>query len=188
MEVKMPPEKRRCINEMGYGNSGKFIMGVNSKPWRGAGQRGYTFSDLEFGCGWDSSLMQSEEEGSFTIFGGGKFMDNTCVNTTDGILKKMLPQMDKIYPGFSKAFNHKTTKYCWSKNPYTKAGYCSFKKGQWSTIAGWEQLPVGNIYFAGEHVSKEFQGYMNGAAQSGREAAEMVYDNVMKRRKNELET
>jgi monoamine oxidase len=35
-------------------------------------------------------------------------------------------------------------------------------------------MPVGGIYFAGEHTSLDFQGYMNGAAKTGREAAEMI--------------
>jgi monoamine oxidase len=173
-KVDMPEEKRRCINEIGYGNSGKFILGVDSKPWRKAGSRGYTFTDLHVGCGWDSSLMQSENEGSFTVFGGGKFMDEICNAGNDAVLQYVVPQLNTVYPGFAKAFNNKTTKFCWSKNTFSKAGYSAFKKGQWSTLAGWEPVPVGNIYFAGEHVSPDFQGYMNGAAKTGREAAEMI--------------
>ncbi|CAN5797242.1 hypothetical protein BH10BAC3_BH10BAC3_28090 [soil metagenome] len=173
-EVPMQIEKRNCINKLGYGNSGKFIMGVNNKPWRTAGQKGYTFSDLEFGCGWDSSLMQSEREGSFTIFGGGNFMSDICGKQNDLIAKKFNPQLGRIYPGFAKAYNKKNVKFCWGNYAHTKAGYSSFKKGQWSTLAGWEQIPVGNIYFAGEHTSLDFQGYMNGAAKTGREAAEMI--------------
>ena len=33
---------------------------------------------------------------------------------------------------------------------------------------------IGNLFFAGEHCSREFQGYMNGGAVTGREAAEAV--------------
>lgn len=180
MKIEMPREKRHCIDEIGYGNSGKFIIGVSSKPWRQSGQRGYTFSDLDFGCGWDSSLMQSDNEGSFTVFGGGNFINELCDNNNETLAKKFGPQLNKIYPGFTKAFNNKTSKYCWSKSPFSKAGYSSFKKGQWSTLAGWEQTPVGNIYFAGEHVSNDFQGYMNGAAKTGREAAEAIYRELKK--------
>jgi monoamine oxidase len=35
-------------------------------------------------------------------------------------------------------------------------------------------LPVGNLFFAGEHCSYDFQGYMNGAAQSGADTARAV--------------
>ena len=172
--VPMPAGKRKCIDEIGYGNSSKFFIGVNKKPWRENGSQGYTFTDLSFGCGWDSSEMQSETEGCFTIFGGGNFSD--LVNTGDQkiLTTRFLHDLDAIYPGMEKDFSNKTMKFCWGANPYSKAGYSSFKTGQWSTLAGWEGTPVEQIYFAGEHVSREFQGYMNGGAQTGRVAAEMI--------------
>ena len=35
-------------------------------------------------------------------------------------------------------------------------------------------MPVGNLFFAGEHCSYDFQGYMNGGAQSGADTAKAV--------------
>jgi len=175
LDVPVPAEKTKCINEIGYGNSSKFIVGVNNgKPWRLHGQQGYTFTDLVFGCGWDSSQAQSETEGSFTVFGGGNFSDKVKNASLDDLNKEFIPQLNTIFPGMDKAFTNKSTKFCWSENPWSKAGYSSFKTGQWSTLAGWEGVPVGEIYFAGEHVSRDFQGYMNGGAQTGRVAAEML--------------
>ncbi len=49
-------------------------------------------------------------------------------------------------------------------------------------MAGWEGVSVGEIYFAGEHVSREFQGYMNGGAQTGRVAAEMIINDITDRK------
>lgn len=37
-----------------------------------------------------------------------------------------------------------------------------------------QDVNVGNLAFAGEHLSDEFYGFMNGAAQTGRLAAELV--------------
>ncbi|HWK05201.1 MAG TPA: NAD(P)/FAD-dependent oxidoreductase [Puia sp.] len=172
--IPMPAEKRRCIDEIGYGNSCKFIMGMDGKPWRTAGMQGYTFTDLSFGCGWDSSQSQSDKSGSFTVFGGGNFADWVRLNKEEDLTRKFLPALDTIYKGATTSYNGRNKKFCWAANPYSKAGYSAFKKGQWSTLAGWEGVPVGQVYFAGEHVSREFQGYMNGAAQTGRVAAEAV--------------
>ena len=36
LNIELPAEKRKCIDEIGYGNSCKFIMGLNGKPWRKA--------------------------------------------------------------------------------------------------------------------------------------------------------
>jgi monoamine oxidase len=35
-------------------------------------------------------------------------------------------------------------------------------------------LPAGRIFFAGEHTSAKWQGYMNGAVVSGQRAAEEI--------------
>jgi monoamine oxidase len=50
--LPMPAEKRKCIDEIGYGNSCKYVLGVNQKPWRNAKQQGYTFTDLSIGARW----------------------------------------------------------------------------------------------------------------------------------------
>ncbi len=181
MNIDLPAEKRKCIDELGYGNSCKFIMGLNSKPWRSIGKQGYTFTDTSFGCGWDSSQMQSEQKGSFTVFGGGHFGDDLNKKKTDDIIKDFVPGLDRIYPGANAAYNKINIKYCWATNALVKGGYSSFKKGQWSTLAGWEGVPVGNIYFAGEHVSRDFQGYMNGGAQTGRVAAAAITEKILKK-------
>lgn len=178
INVPMPTAKIKCINEIGYGNSSKFVLGVTDKPWRSSGNQGYTFTDLSFGCGWDSSQMQSDKEGSFTVFGGGDFSDMVFREKDEKLVNQFLPDLDTIYPGTKKAFSKKTMKFCWVSNPYSKAAYSAFKTGQWSTIAGWEAVPVEQIYFAGEHVSSNFQGYMNGAAQTGRMAVELMMKSI----------
>ncbi len=173
-KVPMPPGKRKCIDEIGYGNSCKFILGVDQKPWRKANQQGYTFTDQLLGAGWDSSQMQSESTGSFTVFGGGDFGDYMNEAKEALLNEKMAASLDRIYPSAEKIYTGKNMKWCWGVFPLSKGGYSAFKKGQWSTLSGWEATPVGNIFFAGEHVSKEYQGYMNGAAETARVAVETM--------------
>lgn len=40
--------------------------------------------------------------------------------------------------------------------------------------------PIGDVYFAGEHCSVDFQGFMNGAAETGRVAAEQILEKINK--------
>jgi monoamine oxidase len=176
--VPMPPEKRKCIDELGYGNSCKFVIGVNQKPWRIAQQQGYTFTDLTIGSGWDSSQMQNPYKGSFTVFGGGKQGDYINENKEAVLVEKFSSELNVIYPALENILTGKNIKFCWAAYPFTKGGYSAFKKGQWSTLSGWEGTPVGNIFFAGEHVSKEYQGYMNGAAETSRVAVEAMLKKI----------
>jgi monoamine oxidase len=186
MEVPMAAEKRKCIDEIGVGNSSKFIMGMNSKPWRSAKKQGYCFTDESFGCGWDSTHMQSDSTASFTVFGGGKSSDKIFMDKPQQLLHEFTPAVTKIYSGANDMFTGKHIKFCWAKQPFAKAGYTSFKKGQYSSIVGWEAVPVGNIYFAGEHVSGQFQGFMNGAAETGRMAAQQIVTKILLVKSNSI--
>jgi monoamine oxidase len=178
MSVPMPSGKRKCIDEMGYGNSCKFVLGVNQKPWRISQEQGYTFTDLELGAGWDSSQMQNPYRGSFTVFGGGKQAEFINENKETVLVEKFSSELNVIYPALENILTGKNLKFCWLPYPFTKGGYSAFKKGQWSTLSGWEATPIGNIFFAGEHVSREFQGYMNGAAETARVAVELMINKI----------
>jgi len=61
----------------------------------------------------------------------------------------------------------------WPSNPLTRGSYTCYKPGQFTSIAGLEGQPAGNLYFAGEHANSfyEAQGFMEGAALSGLQAA-----------------
>lgn len=183
LDLPLPAQKLACINQLGYGNSSKFILGFNEKPWRKNHKNGQTYTDKSFGCAWDSSRSQSEEKGSLTVFGGGDMVKQITESTTQQLSDKYLNDLEEIYPTSIESYNQLSTKFCWPQNPYSKAAYSSFKVGQWSTLAGWEIKPIDNLLFAGEHCSLDFQGYMNGAAQTGRLAAE----EIMKRITNKID-
>jgi monoamine oxidase len=52
--------------------------------------------------------------------------------------------------------------------------------GQFTTIAGNEGKPVRPLYFAGEHANSfyEWQGFMEGAALSGIQAAQDILRDI----------
>jgi monoamine oxidase len=65
----------------------------------------------------------------------------------------------------------------WSRNPFSKGAYSSHRPGYFTSIAHNEAKPVGNLLFAGEHTSSfyEWQGTMEGAANSGLRAASEAF-------------
>jgi monoamine oxidase len=88
----------------------------------------------------------------------------------------MMPGVERVFPGTQAAFNGRTSRFHWPTHPFTLASYACYRPGQWTTLAGAEIEPVGGLFFAGEHCSYDYQGYMNGAAETGRRAAEAVLD------------
>jgi monoamine oxidase len=56
--------------------------------------------------------------------------------------------------------------------------YSYWRVGQYTLFAGVEKQPSGQCYFAGEHCSTDFQGFMEGGAQEGARAAEEVIQSL----------
>lgn len=174
IQVDMPDVKKNSIQQLGYGKSAKLFAGFNSRIWRTQGYLGEVFTDANFQLGWDSSQMQPGNAGGYTFFVGGNEGDALGQSSVDQKLTQYLQQLENVFPGISADYNGKADKFHWPTHPFTKGGYACYKTGQWTSIGGAEIEPVGNLFFAGEHCSANFQGYMNGGAESGRLAAEGI--------------
>ena len=166
--------KKKCIQELGYGRNAKMFAGFNERFWRKQGASGQTFSDQPFQLGWDSSQLQKGKAGGYTFLTGGKMSDAMKNLPVGKKVLQYISQLNKIFPGVSKHYNGKNGIFYWPTHPHTLASYACYKVGQWTSIGGAESEPIGNLLFAGEHCSIDFQGYMNGGAETGRVAAETL--------------
>jgi monoamine oxidase len=178
MNVELPDLKKRVIAELGYGMNAKVLVGFKSRPWETQGYSGATYSDQTFQLGWANSFLQRATEGGITLYSGGALGMESGKGTIEEAVARLLPGFEKAYPGTTAQRNGKQARMHWPTFPWTKASYACYKPGQWTTIAGAEGLPVGNLFFAGEHCSYDFQGYMNGAAQTGADTAKAIMARV----------
>jgi monoamine oxidase len=178
MQVEMPDVKKKVIAELGYGANAKVLVGFKSRPWQTQGYSGATYSDELFQLSWDNSFLQRAPGGGLTLYSGGKLALDAGQGTAEEAAQRLLRGVERAYPGTIADRNGKVARMHWPTFPWTKASYSCYKPGQWTTIAGAEGLPVGNLFFAGEHCSYDFQGYMNGAAQSGADTAKAVMARV----------
>ena len=65
----------------------------------------------------------------------------------------------------------------WPGNRWTKGSYSYWKVGQYTRFAGVEREVEGRLgacHFAGEHTSIDFQGYLQGAVETGERAADEI--------------
>ena len=180
IDVPLPAWKMNTIKNLGYGTNSKLFFGMNERIWRKQGYGGYAFADNGMMNGYDNTLMQKNNigPGGYTIFPGGKA--GVEVGSTDPVVlkEKYITALDGVYPGAKAQFNNNFQFWCWPTYGYSKGSYVSFKVNQYTTMAGTEFEPVGNLYFAGEHCSYAFQGFMNGGAETGRMAAEMIINKL----------
>lgn len=69
--MKLPPLKRKAIDELGYGNNTKLMLGSGTQVWRKAGSNGSVYTDLPFQSSWETSRGQGNTFGILTNFSGG---------------------------------------------------------------------------------------------------------------------
>jgi len=174
IDVPMAEQKREAISSLSYGSNTKLMMGTTNRLWRDQGYTGYTFTDEAFQTGWDNSQLQQGKAGGYTILLGGGAGRAACSGTAQAQIQEFLPGLNAAYPGFDQNLNGKVERFAWPEHKYTKGSYAYYRPGQWTSIGGLEKEPVGNIFFAGEHCSYEYQGFMNGAVQTGKQAAEVI--------------
>lgn len=175
LKVELPAVKRRAIMELGYGKSATLSAGFKERPWNKQGYRGNIFTDTHVQLAWDNSMGQAGTGGGITFFMGGNRSDQIASGTAEQqVREKLLPGLEKAYPGVAAVSNGLFGRWHWPTQPYSLGGYSCYKPGQWTGIGGAEILPVGNLFFAGEHCSSDFQGFMNGGAETGRRAAESI--------------
>ena len=182
IKMPLPAWKTNAIKKLGFGTNSKIFVGVNNRVWRKQGYAGYAFADNGLMNGYDSTQMQHNNEGKgvFTIAPGGKTGEQLGATNVSQMQQNAISQLDEVFPGSKSAFSGRLNFWNWTNFPLSKCSYMSYKTGQYTTIAGAQFQPVGNLYFAGEHCSIASQGFMNGGAETGRMAAELILKQLAK--------
>jgi monoamine oxidase len=176
--LALSEQKDEIIRELGYGTNAK-VMGAFAKPvWRDPhNASGSVTSDLPLQQTWDSSIGQEGETAVLTNFLGGNQGVASGEGTPEAWFTGILSDLDRIYPGAQDAYLSGTAvRMHWPSYPYTRGSYACYRPGQWSywTLEG--ETEHGRLHFCGEHTSAEFQGWMEGAAESGGRVAKEILD------------
>lgn len=178
------PLKHRSIQELGRGKNGKLQLQFTQRFWNRSGpwglSNGTCFSDdPDFQGGWDPTRGALGTHGILVSYTGGSFVDqlqqnhpygNASNSRTLADASKFLRALERIFPGCSQYWNGKVGGAMPNLNPRSGASYPCPLVGQYQSIVGYEGVPQGNVYFAGDHTSTDFQGWMEGAARSGIDA------------------
>jgi monoamine oxidase len=172
--LNLPAWKTRAINEISYGKITKVITGHSRRVWREQGFIGDAFTDQAFQQITETSRMQPGATGILENYTVGSRAVQTGGGTVAQQVQIYHDQVERIYPGLKSTYNGNKVRMAWHLYPFTKAAYSSYTVGQYTAIAGSEPIRVGNLHFCGEHTTVEFQGWMEGAARSGADAAAEV--------------
>lgn len=180
--VELPPVKRLAIDALGYGTQAKVIAGFARRVWQDTRSNGSSVADLSYQSSWETSRGQGGTHGVLTNFAGGKRGIALGEGTPEEQAADFVSQLNAVFPGAALAYTKRAVRFHWPSSPFFQGSYACYRPGQYTTIAGAEMEAVGGLYFAGEHTSLKFQGFMNGASESGERAAEEILASVGMRR------
>jgi monoamine oxidase len=162
--------KQTAIEEQGMGTNSKLHVQFDSRHWVSLGSNGETFADTGYQNTWEVTRAQSGRAGILVDYTGGAIGESFS-GTATSHARTFLGQIEPVLPGLADHWNGRATLDYWPGYPWTKGSYSYWKVGQYTEFAGAEREREGNCHFAGEHTSIDFQGYLNGAVETGERAA-----------------
>jgi len=165
----LPAQQHEAISRLRYGRATKTLMQFSRRFWRTVGQPRAFGSDLPFGAVWDGNEEQRGRAGILSLLAGGSASDAT----QDIVAKQGMPGLANAldWLGSAKAQLIVSRQVVWESEPWSRGGYAFFDPAFDPSLRQWLARPFGRLFFAGEHTSFRWQGYMNGAVESGRRAA-----------------
>jgi monoamine oxidase len=178
--------KRTAIAHLGSGRNGKLMLQFNERVWRGTGPwpgiaNGTAWTDMGTQLTWEVTRGQSGEAGIIVDYTGGSIAgslrspgpiaDAASSATVADEARAFMRRMEPVYPGLASHWNGRATLSVPALDPNLRLSYAYWRVGQYTRFGGYEGVRQGNILFAGEHTSQDFQGFMEGGASEGVRAA-----------------
>jgi len=165
----LPAQQHEAIAKLKYGRGTKTLLQFSRRFWRAPGRPRAFGSPLPFGALWDGAEEQRGTPGILALLAGGGASDATrAITARDGIAG-LASQLDWLGSRNAQLIgSHQTV---WEADAWARGGYAFFDPTYDPSLRAWLARPAGRLFFAGEHTSVKWQGYMNGAVESGRRAA-----------------
>ena len=170
--------KRVAIAEQGMGTNSKLHVQFDTRHWESLDSNGETFADTGYQNTWEVTRAQPGTPGILVDYTGGLIGDSFGSGTPQERAQEFLAQIEPVLPGLSAQWNGRATVDFWPGYRWTRGSYSYWKVGQYTRFAGVERAAERNCFFCGEHTSIDFQGYLNGAVETGERAAGEVLDSL----------
>jgi len=167
IQPPLPEEQRRAIERLAYGRATKVLLQSSTKLFNGRRARAFA-TDGCLGAFWDASEEQGDAASIVAFLAGGSA--SGCLrDRAAGGGQAVLSEL--CWLGVERAPVTAVHVGDWTADPWARGGYAFLDPG---FDPAWRALlarRAGRIVFAGEHTSERWQGYMNGAVESGQRAA-----------------
>ena len=161
----LPAMLRQALKALTSGPATKAHLLFDRSWWRQKGHPQAWGSNLDTGAVWEAS---GAKPGVLTLLAGGRASKAFRDLLEEGGPQRLARRLSWLgEPGEVRDFRSTT----WELDRHARGGYAVFGPGfrpEWRSELS---RAVGRIAFAGDHTSRNWQGYMNGAVESGARAA-----------------
>lgn len=168
----LPALQRRAIRDLRYGRATKTQLQFDRRFWQRQGRPRAYGTDLPIGAIWDANEEQRGNAGILTLLAGGSASIETERLLAQRGIRGLTDHLRWL--GAAQASVLASRAVCWTDDPWAQGGYAFFHRDYDPELRAWLARPHGRVLFAGEHTSLRWQGYMNGAVESGWRAAAEV--------------
>jgi monoamine oxidase len=164
-----------AAKQLQYARIMKTALLFKDRFWmKGKRTRFSCFTDGASDFVFDATLGQEGPAGILCSYSVGDKADDLNAYSRRLLKKRIeddLGAILKVPSSSTKAMDlHKTA---WQDDEFTQGAYALYRPGQWFAIHELLGEPHKRIYFAGEHLAEQ-QGFMEGAVQTGKRAAELI--------------
>ena len=167
------PQQQAAFRRLRYGRATKTLAQFKRRFWRGHGKPLAYGTDLPIGAVWDANEEQSGAAGILAFLAGASASRQTHALLAERGITGLASSLKWLGPTDVPILASRVIS--WTEDPWVRGGYAYFDAGFDPTLRPWLARPHGRCLFAGEHTSAQWQGYMNGAVESGqRVAAEIL--------------
>lgn len=168
----LPASQAQAIAALKYGRVTKALLQCERAFWRKRGRPRAFGTDAPTGAVWDANEEQRGRAGILTLMAGGQASEDTQKLIAQEGVEGLLGSLEWLGGGDAKLLHSRIV--TWEDDPWVEGGYAYYDPGYEPSWRQWLPRPHGRILFAGEHTSIKWQGYMNGAVESGLRAAAEV--------------
>jgi monoamine oxidase len=167
-EPDLPDSQQDAIRALRYGSATRLLLQFAGRFWKTVGQSSAFGTDGPLGAVWDGNEQQRGPAAILSLLAGGDASRELQALLRGGGAEAIVARLRWL--GRPRALLT-SQMVVWEDDRWARGGYAFFDVGFRPELRGWLARPAGRILFAGEHTSVRWQGYMNGAVQSGRRAA-----------------
>ena len=167
----LPEPQAAAVQSLRYGRATRLLLQFDRRFWRSAAHSTGFGTDLPIGAVWDGNEQQRGPAILSFLAGGnasGELQEILRTEGPEGITRRIewLGRPGRLLG---------SRVVVWDEDPWVRGGYAYFDPSFDPDLRPWLARPFRRVVFAGEHTSTRWQGYMNGAIESGvRAAAEIA--------------